>query len=167
MSLVINSMPIFKFSKTSDVSDWKVINDAVMGGKSNGQFNVDESGNGVFTGSVSLENNGGFSYLRYQLNKKNIFDYKKIKIRLKGDGKKYQFRVKSSKYTQESYISHFETTGEWQTVEIDLSSLYPTFRGKKLDLPNFSGEHIEELGFLIGNKKNESFSLLLDTIELE
>ena len=72
----------------------------------------------------------------------------------------------SSQYTQESYISNFETTGKWQTVEILLSSLFPTFRGKKLNLPNFDGEYLEELGFLIGNKKNESFCLLLDTIEL-
>ncbi|MBP8793797.1 MAG: CIA30 family protein [Lutibacter sp.] len=165
--MVINkSLSIFKFSKVSDVSDWKVVNDTVMGGQSNGEFYLDESGYGVFAGIVSLENNGGFSYLRFRLNKMNILDSQKIKIHLKGDGKKYQFRVKSSQYTQESYISNFETTGKWQTVEILLSSLFPTFRGKKLNLPNFDGEYLEELGFLIGNKKNESFCLLLDTIEL-
>ena len=159
-------MTIFKINKTSDVSDWKVVNDVVMGGKSNGEFFLDESGFGVFTGAVSLENNGGFSYLRYQFNRFNVSAYQKIKIRLKGDGKKYQFRVKSSKYSQESYITNFETTGEWQTIEIIMSNLSPTFRGKKLNLPNYTGEYLEEVGFLIGNKKNESFCLLLDTIEL-
>ena len=33
--------------------------------------------------------------------------------------------------------------------------MYPSFRGRKLDKPNFPKEYIEEIGFLIGNKKNE------------
>jgi hypothetical protein len=168
MSVVIsNSLPIFNFKTTSDISGWKVVNDVVMGGKSNGIFYLNETGNGVFEGIVSLENNGGFSYLRYQLNKLDVTKFKKIKIRLKGDGKKYQFRVKTSKFSQESYITYFQTSGDWQTVEIELSKLAPFYRGSKLNLPNFSGEYLEELGFLIGNKKFESFHLVLDRISLE
>jgi hypothetical protein len=33
-------------------------------------------------------------------------------------------------------------------------------------LPNFSQDSIEELVFLIGNKKAEAFQLLIDTIAL-
>jgi hypothetical protein len=44
--------------------------------------------------------------------------------------------------------------------------LYPSFRGQTLDLPNFKGDFLEEIVFLIGNKKNESFELLIDSIEL-
>jgi hypothetical protein len=36
-----------------------------------------------------------------------------------------------------------------------------------LDLPNFSEDHIEEIVFLIGNKKAESFKLLIDNIALD
>jgi len=160
-------MLIFNFNKTSNISNWKVVNDVVMGGKSNGTFQIDESGYGEFKGAVSLENNGGFSYLRYRLTQLNINNFKKIKVELKGDGKKYQFRVKPSINCQQSYITHFQTTGKWQTIEIELSNLIPTYRGNKLNLPNYSGEYIEELGFLIGNKKNESYHLTLHKISLE
>jgi hypothetical protein len=34
-------------------------------------------------------------------------------------------------------------------------------------MPNFQSIKIEELGFLIGNKKNESFKLEIDKIEIE
>ena len=61
----------------------------------------------------------------------------------------------------------FKTTGEWQTVELKLAAFYPSFRGRKLNLPNYEAESFEEIVFLIGNKKNESFKLLLDKIELE
>mgnify|MGYP006897146671 CR=1 FL=1 len=40
--------------------------------------------------------------------------------------------------------------------------IFPT-----LDLPNFSGNTIAELGFLYGNKKAEPFELLIDSITLE
>lgn len=168
MSLILsNSFQIFDFNKTCDISNWKVVNDVVMGGKSNGAFKIDENGYGEFKGDVSLDNNGGFSYLRYRLSQLDVSNFKKVKIRLKGDGKKYQFRVKPSKYMQQSYITHFQTTGEWQTVEIELSNLVPFYRGYKLNLSNYSAEKLEELGFLIGNKKNESFHLILDKIILE
>lgn len=160
-------MLIFDFNKASTISDWKLVNDVVMGGRSTSQFYQDEKRNGVFTGKVSLENNGGFSFLRYRFNKKNIEGFKKVIIKLKGDGKKYQFRAKSNKYSQESYIKVFETTGEWQTIEILLSELQPTYRGQKLNIPNFSSNKLEEIGFLIGNKKNESFKLVLSKIVLK
>jgi hypothetical protein len=39
--------------------------------------------------------------------------------------------------------------------------------GRRLDQPNFSHEFIEEIAFLIGNKKPESFKLLIDKLELD
>ena len=44
--------------------------------------------------------------------------------------------------------------------------MYPSFRGRKLDEPNFFHKSIEEVTFLIANKKNEEFILLIDKIEL-
>jgi hypothetical protein len=44
--------------------------------------------------------------------------------------------------------------------------MYPSFRGRKLDQPNFSDDYIEEITFLIGNKKEEDFQLLIAKIEL-
>jgi hypothetical protein len=45
--------------------------------------------------------------------------------------------------------------------------MYPSFRGRKLDAPNFSHDSIEEIVFLIGNKKNERFELIIDKIALK
>jgi hypothetical protein len=160
-------MVIFDFNKESDISDWKIVNDAVMGGRSSSKFYLNEAGNGVFKGSVSLENNGGFSSVRFRFNRRNIEGYKKVILRLKGDGKRYQFRAKTNKEDQQAYISYFETIEEWQTIEIMLSELSPTFRGRKLNMPNFPAEELEEVAFMIGNKVNENFELVIDKITLE
>ncbi|MFK8060742.1 MAG: CIA30 family protein [Polaribacter sp.] len=158
---------IYDFNSKSKISDWRVVDDVVMGGLSDGNFSINENGNGEYSGKVSTENNGGFSSLRYLFSKINIENYTKVKIRLKGDGKKYQFRIKRSRNDYHSYIFSFITSKKWQTIEINLSDMYPAFRGRNLDMPNLSSKNIEEIAFLIGNKKEESFLLELDKIYLE
>ncbi len=159
-------MTLFNFTKTSDIANWNVVNDCVMGGLSRGKFALNDDGNGVFSGMVSLENNGGFSSLRYGIGNTDITGKTTVIIRLKGDGKKYQFRLKQHSNDCHSFVSQFETSGDWETIEIPLNTLYPTFRGKKLTIGNFSENYLEEIGFLIGNKKRELFQLELDCIEL-
>ncbi|CAM3703647.1 CIA30 family protein [Flavobacterium gelidilacus] len=163
----MNTTMIYDFNKDSSKNDWKIIDDGVMGGESQGKFSINEDGNGVFKGTVSLENNGGFSSVRHQFDKIKATKDSKVLIRLKGDGKEYQFRIKDKSSAYYSYITTFKTSGEWETVSIKLSDLYPSFRGRKLSLPNFESDSFEEIVFLIGNKKNESFQLILDKIELE
>ena len=157
---------IFEFNKKSNITSWKILNDDVMGGISTSTFKIDSEGYGAFEGEVSTENNGGFASVRYGCSV-NVDKSKTIKIRLKGDGKDYQFRIKKKSSDFESYITSFRTSGSWETVEIKLKDLYPSFRGKKMDLPNFDGVKFEEMSFLIANKKSESFKLILDKIELE
>lgn len=162
----ISAKMIFDFNINSDIQNWNVVDDTVMGGRSSSQFNLNSEGFGVFKGVVSLENNGGFSSVRYRLKKTEVKKYTKIKLRLKGDGKNYQFRIKNNSRDYHSYIATFSTTNDWQNIEIVLKDMYPSFRGRRLNIPNFSHDFIEQIVFLIGNKKNEEFKLMIDTIEL-
>lgn len=163
----MTSHMIFNFNKKSDIKNWTIIDDVVMGGKSSGTFKLNADGHGVFQGEISLENNGGFSSLRYSFEKTQIKEHTKIIIKLKGDGKKYQFRIKSNSSDYYYYITTFLTSSDWQDIEIPLKHMYPSFRGRQLDQPNFSNNSIEEIAFLIGNKKHEKFKLLIDKIELK
>jgi len=160
------SMKIFDFEKSANISDWRIMDDVVMGGRSSGNFEINEEGHGHFYGDVSLENNGGFSSVRYNFDQKNIEGFTKCKLRLKGDGKVYQFRMKNDYRQQESYVLNFQTSGEWEEIEINLSDLAPTFRGRQLRMPNFKADLLEQVAILIANKKNESFELEIDTIVL-
>ena len=162
----MNDFLLFDFNEKTNPREWRIIDDVVMGGISDGKFKIDENGNGVFFGNVSTENNGGFSSVRYQMNTKDISGFSKVNIRLKGDGKNYQFRIKDDINSYYSYITTFKTSGEWETVTLNLKDLYPSFRGQTLNLPNFDGKFLEEIVFLIGNKKDESGELKLDKIEL-
>lgn len=163
---MLQTLTIFDFTNNSNIQDWYVVNDGVMGGLSKGSFSLNEEGNAVFRGAISLENNGGFSSVRYRFPEKKVNKYSKVVLKIKGDGKRYQFRVKSDLHDRYSYIHYFETNKQWQTIAIDLNMMYPTFRGRKLDLPNYPGAVMQEIAFLIGNKKAEEFQLIIDSIEL-
>ncbi len=158
---------IYDFQKDVSTVNWQIVDDGVMGGLSQGKLKLDEEGHGVYSGTVSTENNGGFSSLRYRFNAIEASEEQSIVLRIKGDGKKYQFRVKDKVNQYHSYIYDFQTSGEWQTIKIPLAEMYPSFRGRKLNIPNFNHSHIEEIAFLIGNKKAESFELKIDKIEVE
>jgi len=164
--MLINPLTIFDFNKDTNIRSWQIVNDGVMGGLSVGNFSLSPDGHGIFEGEISLENNGGFSSVRHRFDKVRVTKGSYISIRLKGDGKNYQFRVKDDSSNYYSYITTFSTIGEWEEINILLMDMYPSFRGKKLDLPNFSKEYIEEIVFLIGNKKAEKFKLFLDKIVL-
>lgn len=170
MTLAPTTLPkmVFNFDKKANIQAWRIVDDVVMGGNSAGVFKLNQEGFGVFEGIVSLENNGGFSSVRYRSGKVATKGYTKVVLRLKGDGKNYQFRLKADASHYHSYITTFATSGEWQEVTIWLKDLTPAFRGRMLDMPNFSANHqyFEELAFLIANKKAEKFKLLLDKIEL-
>lgn len=158
---------LFESTKKKDIKNWSVVDDAVMGGRSSGNFYFDKSGLGVFSGKVSTENNGGFSSVHFNPGEIDVGDYRTIHLKIKGDGKKYQLRIKSSLQDYQSYINTFETNGKWQVIDLKLNSLYPSFRGRRLDMPNFESNSFEELTFLIANKRNESFELTIDEIWLE
>lgn len=162
-----NTIILFDFKPNCNISPWRIVNDAVMGGLSTSTFSINTSGKGVFEGSVSLDNNGGFCSVHYPISTLSVETSKQFFIRLKGDGKKYQFRAKSNQEDQHSYVFEFQTSGDWQTIAIPFSKMHPAFRGQVLNIPNYDGKVLAEIAFLIGNKKAETFQLLLDTIEVK
>ena len=166
-ALMMNKLILFDFSASDDWSGWEIENDVVMGGNSNSSLKKSGEGNAIFKGSVSLENNGGFASVQNHFPSRDIQGYTKALIVLKGDGKAYQFRTKSNLNDRASYIYTFETTGDWETVEVPLKEMVPVYRGERLELPNFPAHTIQEIRFLIGNKKTEDFRLEIKKIELE
>ena len=162
----MQSLTLFDFSKETP-EKWVVVNDGVMGGLSRSTLRINAEGHGVFSGKVTLENNGGFASLRLDCGKISLENAHSIVLKIKGDGKRYQFRIRASKKDYNAYIQYFDTSGEWEKIILPLSEFYPTFRGRKLKLPDFSGDTLEEVGILIGNKKEEEFELQINSILLE
>lgn len=159
-------MTLFDFSEAADISGWEIVDDVVMGGRSDGTFYLSPEGNGVFSGKVSLENNGGFSSVRHDFDGLDLAGYDIFLLKVKGDGKRYQFRAKTGKYDRQSYISYFETNGEWQEIALPMQEMVPSFRGMRLDMENYPGKKLGQISFLIGNERPEAFRLEIDEISV-
>ncbi|NKI32677.1 CIA30 family protein [Croceivirga thetidis] len=162
----MNAQIVFDSQNNPKADNWYVVDDVVMGGRSNGHFELTPEGHAKFFGEVSLENNGGFSSVRYAIPETKVSLEATLKIRLKGDGNRYQLRIKDQESTYHNYITYFETSGDWQTLQFKVKDLYPTFRGRRLNLPNFNHQTIGALGFLIGNKIPQQFQLTIAKIEI-
>lgn len=161
-----SSSILYDFTTETDSNAWRVQDDRVMGGISQGNFEITDEGHGHFHGYVTTENNGGFSSIQKRIQPLMVGDAENIKIRLKGDGKRYQFRIKAGD-TYYSYAQYFQTSGEWETIELPLQSFSATYRGRDVDVPNFDQQQITNLRFLIGNKKKQEFDLLIDKVWME
>lgn len=163
----MNPVTIFDFDKNSDVSVWRVEDDVVMGGRSSGHFELTSEGHGHFYGDVSLENNGGFSSVEFRMDPVKVSPEQHVVLRLKGDGKRYQFRFRENSSDYFAYVHFFETSGEWQEIRLPLNEFTARYRGRDLDRPPFDGDQLVSARFLIGNKKPQDFSLLIDKIRIE
>lgn len=158
---------IFDFEKNADISNWKIEDDRVMGGISQGKFEIDDNGHGHFHGVVTVESNGGFSSVQNNSYDLEVNPQDHVQIKLKGDGHDFQLRVEGDPSTYYSYQKIFKTTGEWQTVTIKLSDMTPTYRGRTPNKHNFDKKRLTQVRFMIGTKKvKEEFDLLIDKIEL-
>ena len=80
----------------TDIDQWFVVNDNVMGGVSNSSMIFTENETLVFKGRVSLDNNGGFASVRLNTRNLKVKKDQKLKLVLIGDSKEYQIRIKPS-----------------------------------------------------------------------
>jgi NADH dehydrogenase [ubiquinone] 1 alpha subcomplex assembly factor 1 len=148
---------------------WQIVNDGVMGGKSESQFQINEDGNGLFLGKVSLKNSGGFASV-FNRQPLNLGGFSSIRLRVRSDGKRYSFRVKTG--TGESaapwwYESRFETVrDEWLDIILPLKGFTPTYRGREpKNAPPLNPEKIIQYGFLISDKQQGEFRIEVESIE--
>ncbi len=159
---------IFDFKNENEIEYWRIVNDGVMGGLSKSEIVNSDGNTAIFRGIVSLENNGGFASTRTIPRSYELDGHNGILIRVKGDGKKYQFRVRTNdRFDGISYRYQFTTElNTWMIIDIPFHECVPVFRGRILgDVEAILPEEIQQLGFLISNKQAGKFQLEIDWIK--
>ena len=157
---------LLDFQQPDDATNWSVINDVVMGGVSNSSFTVTKPGTAVFSGVVSLENNGGFASANMKPAQFDLSDCDGIRFRVKGDGKSYKITLKNEgAFNGFSYRFEFSTkNGEWLTLDAPFSSFIPKFMEQTTSAPPVDKAKIKSFGFLIADKQDGPFRLEIDWI---
>jgi hypothetical protein len=153
---------------TAEGSDlgWYVLNDNVMGGRSEGGFEQAE-GELFFTGSTNT-NGGGFSSIRTKAMQTDLSEHAGIRLRVMGDGRRYTWRLTTEarwRGRQVSYWADFATRdGAWSTVDIPFDRFVPKFRGYELDGPALDSSRITGMGLMIYDNQDGPFRLRLASV---
>lgn len=153
---------------TADTADmgWYVVNDNVMGGRSDGDFEQ-EDGVLKFTGRTNT-NGGGFSSIRTKPMELALSDRSGVQLRVKGDGRRYTWRLTTNarwRGRQISYWAEFPTQeGVWTTVDIPFSRFTPRNRGYQLDGPTLDPGQITGMGLMIYDGLDGPFALQLESV---
>ncbi len=156
------SSELFEFSAAQ--SAWFVVNDNVMGGVSSSTVKI-SGGLLEFSGRVRLENNGGFASVRSSLGQFDASQSSSLKVRLRGDGKRYSFQLGTSSARGVLYQAEFGTTaGRWLELDFPLNSFKPTRFGRLLPGPSLDKAKLEQFGFIVANGRAENFVLEVDWI---
>lgn len=105
---------------------WEYVADTVMGGVSTGQLTqeqIDGAQAARLTGEVSLDNNGGFIQMAFDLDGGAPVDASRwagIEIDVRGNGAGYEMRLRTDQLSRpwQSFRAPFEVLREWQTVRL-------------------------------------------------
>ena len=154
----------FQIDFSAVEAEWYSVNDNVMGGVSTGGYRTTGAGTGVFSGRLSMRNNGGFASVRTRVESGALEGYDGLEMRLRGDGRRYRL-LAGGAGSQGTWQSEFETTGDWQTVRVPFASMSLSIRGwRPSSYPPAAGRRIDNLGFIIGDKDESPFRLEVDWI---
>lgn len=151
---------VINFNEVNEVKKWRITNDSVMGGESTSQI-VHQQNYGLFKGTISLENNGGFSSV-FRAVEQLTKVINVVMIDIEGDGHTYQLRmVVNIEGYRLNYKCDFKTVaGTRKRLKFNLADFQAIFRGRAIiNVPKLASEAICEIGFLINPKIAENFAL--------
>ncbi|MEM6911647.1 MAG: CIA30 family protein [Verrucomicrobiota bacterium] len=155
-------------SHENDSLDWRVVNDGVMGGLSQGELRFSESETLLFRGVLSLENQGGFSMVETGPVVLNLEAAEGILLRVRGDGRSYQMRLASDarfRGNEVAFQGEFQTAdGVWTEVKVPFERFQGTYRGRSLPEAKLNPAAIQRFAILLGDKTPGPFALEVDFI---
>ena len=165
-AMSINSPSIkIDFAQPEEIQNWIIVNDTVMGGRSAARVEIEDD-QLYFYGDLSLENNGGFASTRRVGAPKTWSNQHNISLTLKGDGRRYQFRLRTGRsWDGVAYVANFETNSEQQTIVFSTADFTPQWRGRLVtNAPDLDFTDIQQIGFMLADKQPGRFQLAVESI---
>ena len=161
MSSSLDQM-ILDFRDAGAANGWQAIDDRIMGGCSLSRAEyVDQLGL-RFTGTVSLDNNGGFASIRSPSGHWDLGAYQGLRVRLHGDGKTYKLSLRTDRFFDGvSYQTSFKTDKDcWQEIFLPFDAFLPTHHCIRLTtVAPLNRHHITSFGLFVADRQEGLFQL--------
>lgn len=158
---------VIDFTDAHEASRWREVDDVVMGGRSSSQMLRSSEETALFTGELSLANNGGFASVRTTGERCSLTGAGAVILSVRGDGKAYRLRcLVATERGEISYQAPFQTrAGEWIDVALHLADFEPRWRGRLItDAPALDATAVRGLGLMIADGQQGDFRLELRSL---
>lgn len=170
MSRLASRQELFSFAAPASAAEWFAIDDSVMGGVSHSRLQHDPSGHAVFSGNVSLEQNGGFASVRANVQAVLPPVAGGYLLEVCGDGHRYKLNLRMAEtFDGINYQAPFEPpAGEWTIIRLPLADFRPTFRGKPVPgAPPLDPARVKQAGLMIADRQAGPFALAIRRISVD
>ena len=159
----------FAASPTIQSMSWNTVNDTVMGGRSQAQISVNDNKHLLWTGNLSLENNGGFVSIRSEYTNLDWSQYDGVEVQLSGAGRDVQVSLqrRDQMIRAGGYRALVPTHPTEDTrVFIPFTAFVLKRFGRAIQGPALEGglKAIGQLGLLIADKREGEFRVVLKSI---
>ena len=136
-----------------------------MGGVSSSRLEFGADGM-LFTGSVSLDNNGGFASFRGPV--RFPAGARALLLTVRGDGQSYKLSAKQDDSNATGqYQAIFTVPREWTTLRFVPTDFTASFRGRALAAPTIVLAEVQTVGLLIADKQVGVFRIEVRSIGAE
>jgi hypothetical protein len=125
-------------------TEWEGFTDQVMGGRSDMSAGVRDTETGPamhMTGSVSLENNGGFIQVRLNLAEDGFFDardFRGVEIEARGTGDHYYLHLRNARtrFPWAYYAAELPVSEQWSRIRVPFDDFQGEYMigGGKIDV---------------------------------
>ena len=160
---------LMDFTGAGAVKEWQAVNDGVMGGVSEGKFQITDKKTLEFFGTLSLENNGGFASVRTKAKKLGLENGDAVVVKVRGDGREYSLNLYLDKPLMAfSYRATVQTKeDEWIEVKVPLDKFEATSFGRVVkDAGAVKPEEVDALGFMLADKKAGAFKMEIEWVKV-
>lgn len=148
----------------SDEQPWLVVNDGVMGGRSEGAIST-ETGEMQFAGTI-VTDGGGFSSARRVLYD-GLGESVGLQLRVRADQRRYEVLLADvdSQAYRVTYYAPLQLEGDdWQVVEVSFEDLEARIFGRLVDAPPFQPGKATTIGIILADGDDGEFLFELDWI---
>jgi monofunctional biosynthetic peptidoglycan transglycosylase len=149
---------------------WGSVNDTVMGGRSSSDLAWNKQNELVWTGRLSLENNGGFVSIRTQGAKLDWAQYDGLEVVVVGAGRDIQLTAQRRDMVVRAggYRALIHTKAASETrIFVPFSAFVLKRFGREIDGPALASalQQASEVGLLMADKREGPFQVTLKSIK--
>ncbi|MBZ9610963.1 CIA30 family protein [Rheinheimera maricola] len=166
--MTMNETVQFDFTDSSQFERIMLVHDTVMGGHSNGYVRQ-QANTLLFSGNLSLANNGGFASVEFKLLRPLASaTIERLVLNVTADDRRYQLRLKTAFLPQGvAYVAEFTPKTHKHDYAFTLQDFTGRYRGRTMpNFPTLNFADVTHVGIMLADKTAGPFRIALHSLSV-